>query len=115
MRDDGGLMRPVDLWARLDVSLEIVGVQLDQSGHHQIALAVHGPCGYRSARCDLGDATVPQTQRSRQHLIWQDKGSVGQNRVGHEVGFRLALEGRSRCNASGLSHACDSARIGPAP
>ena len=83
MGDDRIGMRPGDLRARLDMSLQIVGVQLDQPRRQQIALAIQRAFGHRAARADLGDQPVAQQQMPGPHPLGQNQHGIGQNRLGH--------------------------------
>ena len=114
MGDDGGGMGPVDLGARLDVAFEVVGVQLDQAGHHQIAAAIDGA---RRARLRL--------RRCRR----SGRRAGGSARAGLRVGRTrvalarmvsvivslscLALSGGRAATDRGPSHPCDKARDRP--
>ena len=64
MRDQRRQMRPVDLRARLDMALEIVGVQLDQPGQDEIARAIDLAAGHVIALGNRGDDTRLDGQRT---------------------------------------------------
>ena len=86
MGDDGGGMGPVDLGARLDVAFQVVGVQLDQAGHHQIAVAVDRARRHCRACGDVRDQAIDEAQAAAQDFARQDQRGIGKNRVGrHDV------------------------------
>ena len=81
MREDRRLVRPVHPGARLNMPLEIVGVQLHQPRREVIAAAIHRATGHTRARPDTGDPPVAQNHRSAPDLSGQHNEGIGENRL----------------------------------
>ena len=104
VRGDGGANGPAHARPRLQVALEVVGVQLDQAGREQVALAVHRAARDVSPLVHLGDDATAQHDapahrlaRKHQHgaredglLGWVEVTERGGAARGHGVGPRGA-------------------------
>ncbi|GHC53587.1 hypothetical protein GCM10007315_15390 [Gemmobacter tilapiae] len=115
MGDDGGLMWPIDAGAGLDVAFEIVGVEFDEAGHDQITLAIHGSRWDGGSVQNLGDAAIAEDEGALADLMWQDKGGIGEDGVGHDQKSCLAVRCGKGSISGQASHRCDSLSVGPAP
>jgi hypothetical protein len=91
-------MGPVDLGARLDMAFQIVGMQLDQAGHHQIAAAVDGARRNGRTRLDCADHAVGKMKAAAKGLTGQNKQGIGKYGISHEES--LTQSGRRWMTAS---------------
>ena len=80
--------------ARLQVAFQIVGVQLDQPRHHQIAAAVDGARPQLRAPGNVGDDAVAQPDLSAQGLGRQHQRGIGKNGLGHRPPSCIRVCGR---------------------
>ena len=77
--DDGGDRIPVHLRARHVVRFEMIGVQLDQAGHDQVAAGVLAACR-RIALAELGDAAVGEGDPAAlDHAVGQHDAGVAED------------------------------------
>ena len=115
MGDNGGKMRPGDLWARLDVAFQVVGVKLDQAGQNEVTAAINRTGRNHAAFGNVGDPAFGQANAAAQHLAFQDQRCIGESRFGHCPFSCRGVVPRRRLPAMQVSHHCDSRKLRPAP
>ncbi len=110
MGDDGRRARPVDAGSRLKMSLQVVGVQLDQTGGEQIAIQIHRARRPRAAAViDRGDQAVADHQRAAPELGLEHErrvrknGLVGLRGAGGPCHGRVMPPGGTGCKRIGVT------------
>ncbi|WP_108257683.1 ferredoxin reductase domain-containing protein [Mangrovicoccus ximenensis] len=83
MRHHRGMVRPVHPRARRDMALEIVGMQLDQPGRDDVALAIHRARHPRRTGFDGMQAAMPDHQMALGQAARQRQADIRQDQVGH--------------------------------
>ncbi len=68
--------------ARIEMALDMVGMQLDEAGQQVVAAHVQRRAR-RGALADLGDAPVTHHQMPVPHLVGQHEACIGEHRLGH--------------------------------
>jgi hypothetical protein len=106
MRQNGARMREMHLGARLDVTLQIVGVQFDQPGQDQITLAVKRSVWHAVPLLDSGDFAMTEPDGAADNLTRQDKRGIGKNGVSHERALKLEVD-----RAATASPKCDMIKL----
>ncbi len=87
MRNDRAGMRPVDLWAGLDMAFKVVGVQLDQPWHQQITHAIQSTLRDRSPLIYCGNHAAFNADRAVDHFVRQNQRGIGKDRLSHHQAF----------------------------
>ena len=81
MGEDGRRLRPADPRPRLQVPLEVVGVELDEARREKVAAAVLGPGRHARAGVDRGDPAVVDGDAAGHRLGLEDDPGVGQHQL----------------------------------
>ncbi len=81
MCNQGGQMGPVHFGARLDMPLDIVGMQLDQTGQNPVARAIHRTRRDVVAFHNLGNHALFDCDRPGDHPVGQHQLRIGKTQV----------------------------------
>ncbi len=77
MRENRRSVRPIRLRARLDVTLEVVGMKLDQPRAQEVAVQIDRARGHVRTRIDAGDMAIRDGHRAVHDLVRQNQPRIG--------------------------------------
>jgi hypothetical protein len=78
VRDQGGQMWPVHLWARLDMAFDIVCMQFDKTGNNEITGTIQGTGWDMIPFSNITNDAVFDCHRTSEYLIFQHKLRIGE-------------------------------------